>query len=300
MPSPTPRAYHHVDVFASRPYTGNSLAVLPDALDLTDAQLLTITQELRHFETIFLGPVSADGTVAARVFDLFEELPFAGHPLLGAAAVLHASAGDPQPRQWVFELRDRQVRATTRRSGVGYHATIDQGRPEFLGTVAGDAVAPLYEALDLPGPTAGAAGSGSSGLPLEVVSTGLRYLIVPVRGGLDRARIVRPDFAALLAEQGAQYAYLIDPDTLEGRHWNNDGIMEDVATGSAAGCVGAYLARHGVVPTGVELVLHQGRFTGRPSELHVLPEGTPADLHNVRVGGEVALVARGFLDALPG
>jgi PhzF family phenazine biosynthesis protein len=195
------------------------------------------------------------------------------------------------------------VRAVTRPSDVGHHATIDQGRPEFLGVVAGDAVAPLYTALDLPGPTAGTAGPAgprSGELPLEVVSTGLRYLIVPVRGGLERARIVRPDFADLLAEQGAQFAYLIDPDTLEGRHWNNDGTMEDVATGSAAGCVGAYLARHGVVPTGQEFVLHQGRFTGRPSELHVLPEGTPTNLGNVRVGGEVAFVARGSLDALPG
>jgi PhzF family phenazine biosynthesis protein len=294
----TPRAYHHVDVFASRPYTGNSLAVLPDALDLTGAQMLAITQELRHFETVFLGPVSADGVASARVFDLFEELPFAGHPLLGAAAVLHRDSGDPGPRQWVLELADRQVRAATRRTAVGYHAAIDQGRPEFLGTVAWDAAAPLYEALDLPGPADLSATRGER-LPLEVVSTGLRYLIVPVRGALDRARIVRPDFADLLAEQGAQFAYLIDPDTLEGRHWNNDGIMEDVATGSAAGCVGAYLARHGVVPAGQEFVLRQGRFTGRPSELHVLPEGSPTDLDNVRVGGEVVLVARGFLDALP-
>jgi PhzF family phenazine biosynthesis protein len=301
VPSTTPRAYHHVDVFASRPYTGNSLAVLPDALDLTSAQLLAITQELRHFETIFLGPVSADGTVSARVFDLFEELPFAGHPVLGAAAVLHKNAGDPQPRQWVFELSGRRVRAVTRPTAVGYHAAVDQGRPEFLATLDRGAVAPVYEALDLPRPGTGAAGtSGGGDLPLEVVSTGLRYLIVPVRGGLDQAGIVRPDFAELLAGHGAQFAYLIDPDTLEARHWNNDGILEDVATGSAAGCAGAYLARHGVVPTDQVFVLHQGRFTGRPSELHVLPEGTPGDLHNVRVGGEVAMVASGFLETLPG
>jgi PhzF family phenazine biosynthesis protein len=79
--------YVHVDVFSSLPYSGNSLAVFPDARGLTAMQMLRITQELRHFETVFFEPAPQSHTVRARVFDLFEELPFAGHPVIGGAAV---------------------------------------------------------------------------------------------------------------------------------------------------------------------------------------------------------------------
>jgi hypothetical protein len=107
---PTGLRYRHVDVFADRPYTGNSLAVFPDASGLTGAQMLAITQELRHFETVFLSDVEASADVTARVFDLFEELDFAGHPVLGAAAVLHERAGGAGTRRRRFRLTDRQDR----------------------------------------------------------------------------------------------------------------------------------------------------------------------------------------------
>ncbi|WP_448321182.1 PhzF family phenazine biosynthesis protein [Streptomyces sp. CO7] len=290
-----PLRYRHVDVFAGTAFTGNSLAVLPDAAGLSSEQMLAITQELRHFETIFLsgvGGVDGGREISARVFDLFEELDFAGHPVLGAAAVLHERDGGAAPRRWTFRLTGRTVEVTTRRTGTGYHAELDQGPPEFLATVPAEGRSEIAAALDLP---VGAL----AGLPLDVVSTGLRYLMVPVVAGLAGARIVRDDFAELLGRYGAQFAYLLDVGALEGRHWNNDGVLEDVATGSAAGCVGAYLARHGVVPVDEAFVLRQGRFTGRPSRLVVLPQGTPGALHNVRVGGDVTMVAKGSLDALP-
>ncbi|GGZ21504.1 PhzF family phenazine biosynthesis protein [Streptomyces nitrosporeus] len=308
-----PLGYRHVDVFAGKAFTGNSLAVFPESPGLSSARMLAISQELRHFETIFLsgakvpgeaggagepGGPGEPGEVHARVFDLFEELPFAGHPVLGAAAVLHERAGDHEHagdvgvRHWRFRLPHKTVPVTTRRTTAGYHAALDQGKPEFLGSVPEQDRPEIAAALSLPEGTL-------AGLPLEVVSTGLRYLIVPVVGGLSGARIVRGDFAELIARHGAQFAYLVDVEALEGRHWNNDGVLEDVATGSAAGCAGAYLARHRIVPAGKGFTLRQGRFTGRPSLLDVLPQGRPEDLRNVRVGGEVTMVARGILDTLP-
>ncbi|MFE7530329.1 PhzF family phenazine biosynthesis protein [Kitasatospora sp. NPDC057542] len=287
-----PLSYRHVDVFAGKAFTGNSLAVFPENPGLSAAQMLAITQELRHFETIFLS--GADGTqdVTARVFDLFEELDFAGHPILGAAAVLHERDGNPGPRRWTFRLTGRTVEVTTRRTATGYHAQLDQGEPEFLATVPTENRPEVAAALNLPD-------RALADLPLHVVSTGLRYLIVPVVTGLAEAKIVRNDFADLVARYGAQFAYVIDVEALEGRHWNNDGLLEDVATGSAAGCVGAYLAKHRIVPVEEEFALRQGRFTGRPSRLTVLPQGGPDDLRNIRVGGDVAMVARGTLDTLP-
>jgi predicted PhzF superfamily epimerase YddE/YHI9 len=134
---------------------------------------------------------------------------------------------------------------------------------------------------------------------MEVVSTGLRYLIVPVRPGvLGRARIAR-DITALLRGAGAQFAVLFDESALEVRHWNNDGIVEDVATGSAAGTIGAYRLGHGLVRGGDSFILNQGQFTGRPSKLRVLPEGTANRVETVKVGGDVAFVGHGVLEALP-
>src|SRR5690348_5313094 len=107
--------YHHVDVFADTGYTGNSPAVFIDPAPLSASQMLRITQELRHFETIFVTTaLSAPGTVRARVFDLLGELDFAGHPVLGAAGVLHALHGKGATCEWTVELPARSVQVTTR------------------------------------------------------------------------------------------------------------------------------------------------------------------------------------------
>jgi PhzF family phenazine biosynthesis protein len=136
-------------------------------------------------------------------------------------------------------------------------------------------------------------------LPLEVVSTGLRYLIVPLRdGALSRAGISHRELEAALAEIGAQYAYLLDVDAKEGRHWNNDGVVEDAATGSAAGCVAAYLHRHGHLGDGQDAELRQGRFIGRPSRIDICARSADGEVR-VKVGGEVVLVGSGRLDVLP-
>ena len=86
---------------------------------------------------------------------------------------------------------------------------------------------------------------------------------------------------------GAQFAYVLDAETLEGRHWNNDGILEDVATGSAAGCVAAFLLRHGRAGDGEERSLAQGRFAGRPSRIAITAHGSPGAVRRVTVGGDV-------------
>src|SRR5271170_1987002 len=283
--------YVHVDVFSPLPYSGNSLAVFPDARGLTAAQMLRMTQELRHFEAVFVEQSAQFSTVRARVFVLLEELPFAGHPLIGAAAVLHHLSGAVGPRTWRMELPIKPVSVTTDRTERGYYGLLDQGIPEFFETVARrDTFSAAFglEPSDL-----------NSNLPLQVVSTGLRYLILPVvRGALERA-CIRSDITELLQGVDAQFAVLFDEALLEARHWNNDGIVEDVATGSAAGTIGAYRLRQGLMQGGEAFVLNQGQYTGRPSALRVQPEGTPKDVRSVKVGGDVAVVGRGTLEVLP-
>jgi trans-2,3-dihydro-3-hydroxyanthranilate isomerase len=288
--------YHHVDVFSDVAYAGNSLAVFVDPPSLTDGQMLRITQELRHFETIFVTASPDSDVVHARVFDLAEELDFAGHPVLGAAGVLHElrAVGPDDEIQWTFVLNARTVRVTTRRrTGRAVSALLDQGRPAVIRERVADGrgvMAALgLDVVDL-----------DDTLPLEVISTGLRYLIVPVRSGaLARARIVHRDFTTFLDGVGAQFAYLLDAAAIEGRHWNNDGVIEDIATGSAAGCVAAYLMRHGRARHGEEISLSQGRFAGRPSRIAITAYGTAAAVERVTVGGDVVIVGTGTLRTLP-
>jgi trans-2,3-dihydro-3-hydroxyanthranilate isomerase len=300
--------FQHVDVFADTPFTGNSLTVfLTDgpAFLVTAAQMLSVTREFRHFESIFLQPTAAPDRWRARVFDLEEELGFAGHPVLGAAAVLHDQAGGDTTRRWTIELPAKTVTVQTTFDGTVFggtafdrtvfHAVLDQGRPEYGPSVTGAALVPVLDGIGL------GIADLVPGLAPAVVSTGLRYLVIPVSArALARAAIAVPDFAGRLAATGAQFVYLLDPDGLEGRHWTNDGRTEDVATGSAAGTVGAYLARAGRAGLNQPFVLHQGRFTGRPSQLQVEPRGRAGDITQVLVGGQVALVAKGTLRSLPG
>ena len=283
--------YVHVDVFSSGPYRGHSLPVFPNASMLDSRQMLQITQELRHFEAIFLtSPVRA-GTVKARVFDLFGELPFAGHPILGAAAVLHHDGESDDVCHWRFELASKVVTVATTSTDGGFHAWLDQGEASFL-EVTPDPV----KFAGLFGLTVG---DLHQALPLEVGSTGLRYLILPLsEGAIARAR-VRTDLTEPLAAIGAELAVLLDDETPEIRHWNNDGIVEDIATGSAAGVIGAYRLRHARVASGETFQLHQGRFTGRPSVLTVHPKETGEKIVSVRVGGHVSLVGHGTLEVLP-
>lgn len=129
------------------------------------------------------------------------------------------------------------------------------------------------------------------------MSTGLRYLLVPLanEAALTRARIARQDFSDLLERLGAQFVYVLDADRMEGRHWNHVGGLEDIATGSAAGCVAAYLRKHERIAASKTVVLNQGRFTGRPSRLRITAVGSGEDITSVRVAGEVALVGEGRL-----
>lgn len=283
--------YSHVNVFSPCAYGGNSLPVFLDSEGLSADQMLRITKELRHFEAIFLERTNHPNTVRARVFDLFEELPFAGHPIIGAAAVLHDSSGRAEHCDWRVELSSRTVTITTERTPSGCFGMLDQGAPEFLGRVApAEWIQRAFglESADL-----------HPELPLEVISTGLRYLIVPVAPKvLHRARIVL-DITEGLRSVGAQFAVLFDEVALEVRHWNNDGIVEDVATGSAAGTIGAYRLRHRLTRGGEVFVLNQGQYTGRPSVLGVQPEGTSEDVTTVKVGGDVSFVGRGTLEVLP-
>ena len=127
---PAKLSLHHVDVFTDRAMAGNGLAVVSSEISLEPDTMLRIAQELRQFETIFLFDV-VDGGADARIFTPEEELGFAGHPVLGAAAVLHARSGraDAEDQEWTIRVGGRPLAVTTAaRDGGVIWAEMDQGR----------------------------------------------------------------------------------------------------------------------------------------------------------------------------
>src|SRR5258705_12641846 len=96
--------YYHVDVFSPEPFSGNGLMVFTEAADLSKSTMQVLTQEMRQFESIFLQGIQGN-VVRARIFTCEEQLNFAGHPILGAAATLHdLLRGEDEKADWVFEL----------------------------------------------------------------------------------------------------------------------------------------------------------------------------------------------------
>jgi trans-2,3-dihydro-3-hydroxyanthranilate isomerase len=279
--------FRHVDVFADVPFTGNGLIVLFGSTAAFRAEeLISVTVEMRQFELILADFEPETGRVPARIFTAEEELPFAGHPVIGAAAALHERyAVGELARSWVFVIAGREIPVRSRRAGGYYEAEMNQGSPSLASPLADRDAARFAGALGL-------RGDDLHGLPIQVVSTGLPYLIVPVSTGLDRARIVAGDFEERLASVGAKFVYVFDPERREGRTWDNAGTVEDVATGSAAGPAAAFLVAHGLAAADEAIVINQGRFLGRPSVIAV----TPDRRGELWVGGPVAPVARGVVD----
>ncbi len=251
--------YFHVDVFSSNALQGNGLTVVFPESELSSDIMLKITQEFKQFETIFIYP-KQDGYYPSRVFTVEEELDFAGHPILGAAAVIHRYfENEVDNKEIKLLLGSRKVSIKSENDGLINRVVMNQGRASFIKTINSESYDEILSALNI----------STSDLydeyPVEVISTGLPYLIIPVKRGLDRAKILVENFENIISKHGAKFAYLFDPKTLECRTWDNQGIVEDVATGSAAGPLFAYLVKNGYKETDKNIQIYQGRFVNRPS-----------------------------------
>lgn len=279
--------YYHADVFCKGPMTGNGLTVFIAPAFPQIAVMQKIAQEFRQFETIFLVP-RGKNVFDARIFTVEEELDFAGHPVLGAAAVVHQEyAQQPAGRQnsgvVLFTLKHKQVSVACTAQGDVYECCMNQGPAEFICSPEPEAYARYLQPLHLREQDVAA------GLPLEVVSTGLPYLLVPLAAGLERAQMLVTDYGTRLAQLGAKFVYIFDVNAVEGRTWDNAGA-EDVATGSAAGPVGAYLCKHKRFLPGQGILLRQGQFLGRDSEISIRQDAASASM---LVSGQVRLLVRG-------
>lgn len=284
--------FYIVDVFTPRRYQGNQLAVVLGQLDAET--MLQITREMNYSETVFLGPAYGTGAVPVRIFTPGREIPFAGHPTLGTAFVLRRFLGRSEsPLVLEEQVGLVPVSVETHQGGERYWMT--QPEPVFGDLHDADQVAALLglEVSDI-----------DARWPVQSVSTGLPALIVPLTS-MAAARRARLDMAQyrLLLDQGHPASVLVFAPgaELSGHAWHvrvfvgDLGIPEDPATGSANGCLAAYLAHYHVAGTSeVDTVVEQGIEMGRPSTLY-LRARLMADGIRVQVGGQVAAVAEGTL-----
>lgn len=277
-----------VDVFANEPLSGNSLSIFLMDAPVSTRAMQRITQEMRQFESIFLERIGTSTHFNTRIFTMEEELAFAGHPIIGATAFLHARLfPELVQAQFKFLTPERTIPTTSHIKDGIRTAEMEQGEAIINSPVPRERYYAFLEALNL------LTTDIAPDLPMQVISTGLPYLIVPLQSGLERAAIVSKQFAALLESVGAQFVYVLDVSNREGRTWDNDGRVEDIATGSAAGPVAAYLVRHGLAKTDSSVLIRQGRFLGRPSELLVDVRGGAKLSATVR--GQVCLIGNGSL-----
>ena len=308
MPERRSLKFYQADVFTGQPFGGNPVAVFPDAAGLADDELQQIAREMNLSETVFVFPPSDPAAVVRlRIFTPTQEIPFAGHPVVGTMHVLTQlgmiRTTDPVTRVmqecniglFPVELHTQDGQVT--------RVVMTQPAPQFLELI--ENTEEFYK-------IAGALGIAKYTItdakwPVQVVSTGLPVLIVPVRT-LTAVRSIRPDQTAIVdfcRRVGANGILVfttvtVEPSaTVHARMFAPSiGIPEDPATGSAAGALGAYLVQNGIVDVGptTEITIEQGYEIERPSRIFVQVESDDDAIQTVKVGGQCVMVVEGTLN----
>jgi trans-2,3-dihydro-3-hydroxyanthranilate isomerase len=281
--------FYIVDVFAIDQYTGNQLAVFPQSEDLTGPEMQQIAKEINFSESTFITGPPDRGAYPVKIFTPALELPFAGHPTLGTAWVIQHRLGR------VVEAVELEYRAG--RVPVRFHYEqaqpkvlwMEQRPPEFLGDLTPAQIAAVLQIdpVDI-----------DDRYPISQVSTGLPFIIVPLRSlaAVQKAQLQLAAYYQLIEGLQAQSILIFCPQTL---HPENHlhvrvfthalGIPEDPATGSANGCLAAYLVYYGYQgQNSINWQVEQGYEVDRPSLLYLR-----ATTSKIEVGGRVALVASG-------
>ena len=307
MPERHQLKFYQADVFTSLPFGGNPVAVFPEAQGLDYDQLQQIAREMNLSETVFvLPPTGPAAVVRLRIFTPTQEIPFAGHPVLGTFYVL-AQLGLIAITDGVTRVMQEcniglfpvEIHA---QEGLITRVVMTQPKPLFLGSVEeSDDLFDIAKALGLSKNQI-----VDTKCPVMVVSTGLPVLIVPVRT-LTAVRSIVPDAEAIvelcgrLGANGIMVFTTVTVEPFAAVHTRmfapSIGILEDPATGSASGAMGAYLVHNGLVEVGpmTELIVEQGYEIARPSRILVHVESEDDAIQTVKVGGQCVMVVKGTL-----
>jgi trans-2,3-dihydro-3-hydroxyanthranilate isomerase len=275
--------YTVADVFTEVALHGNPVAVFTDAAGLDSDVMQRTARELNLSETVFLFRADApEAHLRARIFTPATELPFAGHPVLGAAFVVGRAMGSPVVR---LETGLGIVPVTLVRPDGGGEPTYGEMEQPIPVLEPFEHEAELLAALGL---------AGRGDLPIEAYRNGPAHVYVEL-ASREAVAELSPDLGALLRLG----VYGVSCFAGSGQRWKNRmfgpalGVPEDPATGSAAGPLAVHLVRHGRIEPGSEIEIEQGVEIGRPSILHARAEGSPERIDRVVVGGSAVIVARG-------
>ena len=288
-------AFYILDVFAEEKYSGNQLGVFRGAQSLSTLQLQRIAKEINYSETTFIqSEVETGGGYEVRIFTPNEEVPFAGHPTLGTAWLIQREIIGKPIEKVILNLKAGQIPVTFDYEGDNATGgTMKQKSPMFGKTIdhirAAQAVNLVINDLD-------------ERFPVEEVSTGLPFIIVPVKKleAIKSASTNRDKYFELIKNTDAKAIFLFCPETYDPFNDVNArlfadyyGVPEDPATGSANGCLAAYLVRHKFFGQDkIDIRVEQGYEIGRKSLLLVKAQKKGSDIE-IYVGGKVKLVAKG-------
>jgi trans-2,3-dihydro-3-hydroxyanthranilate isomerase len=301
MPGKTP--FILVDVFTSKPFGGNQLAVFTDAAALSTGEMQELAHEMNFSESTFVMPAELPGAARrVRIFTPTREMPMAGHPTAGTTWVL-ASRGE-------IALDSASVDATLQ-LGIGpVTVTVESinGKPDFVWMAHREAE--FGAKRDDRGRIAEALGITAEDirddLPIQVVSTGVPFIFVPVRTleALAKCAPNAPAIAALfkpgeevlliymfVANESGEFA---PRSRMFAPH---SGVAEDPATGSAAAPFGAYAATYGLIKPApkTSFAIQQGIEMGRPSEICVEVVRKDSTAYAIRIGGRCVIVGEGAM-----
>ncbi len=286
--------FYIVDVFTiGHKYTGNQLAVYLG--DPPASLMQQLAKEINFSETAFVtSDTPVNGGYNVRIFMPEVEVDFAGHPVLGAAFVIQREYIKQPVEQLILNLPLGQIPVTFGADGIIW---MRQNPPVF---------GPRFDAADLARILNIAVDDIDSRYPIQEVSTGLAFVLVPLRSlaAVQKAQVNLDRLRALLGAHEAIAPAIFCSETL---HGENDihvrvlddiyGAPEDPATGSANGCIAGYLVKYHVLGSdNIAIRSEQGYQIGRPSLLHLEARQTKDDII-IRVGGRVELVAQGQLAA---
>jgi trans-2,3-dihydro-3-hydroxyanthranilate isomerase len=292
-----------VDVFTSRAFGGNQLAVFTDAAALSATEMQELAHEMNFSESTFVMPAESSGARRVRIFTPRREIPMAGHPTVGTTWVL-ASRGE-------IPLASASVDATLQ-LGIGpVTVTVEStnGRPEFVWMAhrepefgaKRDDVERIATALGI------AADDIRDDLPVQSVSTGFPFTFVPLKTIDALARCVSSGSALATLFESADhmqpiYMFVANESGefgVRSRMFapHTDGITEDPATGGAAGPFGAYAATYGLIKPAprTSFLIRQGVEMGRPSEIRVEVARKDSGAFAIRIGGRCAIVGEGSM-----
>jgi trans-2,3-dihydro-3-hydroxyanthranilate isomerase len=297
--------YLIVDVFTDHPFGGSRLTLFPDGDEVPVRLMQKLALEMGCGETAFvLRDADRNSRSAAlRIFTPTVEIPFAGHSVLGATFALDTLQRLPRPDEsttFAWKLEAGRFTVNVQASSEGAIYSLMNDPPTFLGQ---------YFQRGKVARTLGISEEeiAITGLPCEIVSTGLPIHIVPV-SSLDVIRSIhlrQREADAIARDLGFGDLFVFTCETVfpeSNVHCRmfapHFGIPEDPASGSATGSLAAYLIKHRLVKISekVRIISEQGLEMGRPSRLIVEAEISGGQARRIQVGGRCVLVGHGVIE----